>query len=138
MSTFGEGNEAAVTHGAHSETAVAPVREREREVLVGSAPWLAQGRFVLALEALADTRAKVRLLTEWLDEHGLFDGDGSPRTGPFDMLVRMRRLELDVMREVGLTPRAYASLAQTWGQASREADLAEQRAEGRRLREAHE
>lgn len=72
--------QAGVKHGARSEDRIRPVAARlRRQVLrqlgvrVGELDPVSRGY----LELYARSLAKVRLYDQWLDEHGLVDGEGN-------------------------------------------------------------
>ena len=81
---FAEGNTAALTHGATSETRIRPVaRNHRRRVLrqlglrAGELDPLARGY----LDLYSRTVAKVELLDAHFAEHGLLKADGEPQGG---------------------------------------------------------
>lgn len=71
---FTGGNEAAVTHGAHSERRVGPLAEQiARELLADpdTPPHVREPVFAAAVTAWARTEAVVRLLWAWLEERDI-------------------------------------------------------------------
>jgi len=77
---FEAGNEAALTHGATSERHIRPLARNHRRRLMRQMRLRAGdvdpiGRAYL--EFLCRTTAKLVLIDEWLDEHGLIRDDGS-------------------------------------------------------------
>jgi hypothetical protein len=123
------GNTAALKSGAQSPRTIAPLAETFTAQLLQSAPWCDDPAFGGTVGSWAWTRAQIELLRAWINEHGMLDETGEPRSGH----VLLDRLEarLDILGEhLALTPRAKVALG---------IDLAIQRnteVEGRILAEA--
>lgn len=106
---FEPGNEAAVTHGAHSPRKVRPVADQLKRELVAAAPWAMGPTFAAVVEAWAVAEAQCRLLREWLDEVGILDDAGEPR-GALKALSQAESRADRARTQLGLSPAAWASL----------------------------
>lgn len=106
---FGEGNDAAVKHGAGSPGQLLPVAERYLARLRVAAPTGDQAPDEFALERLAFLLARIHLAEKYLDENGLLEAEGRPRPivaslSTWDNSVRK------LLAELGLTSVSRASL----------------------------
>jgi hypothetical protein len=131
------GNTRAVKHGAHSVRMLAPVVEETLatvEELCAGTP-AAGNAFAAAREALAVKAARLRMVTDWLAEHGWMDRRGSirPATRLELQLVQSFEASLDAL---GLTPTAAAKLGVDLGRVETLADELEKAREARESAEA--
>jgi hypothetical protein len=133
---FESGNAAAERHGAHSEHRWRPLADALMSEAVAEAPWLGRPTFRMAVQAWAITEAKIALVDQWLDEHGLLTDDGDPR--PANALAdRLHARAITLRGQLGLDPVSFAKLLATFaGVPGAESALDALKAEGRRLVEA--
>ncbi len=134
---FPAGNQTAASHGAFSPRRVGPVAERIREDLLASEDcpgWLHEERFAAGLEAWSQAEAMAQLIREWIDGQDLDEAlseittadedETRPAPGGVRRTLRQRRrapaLEAlakwmtraqSLRNDLGLTPKAYASMA---------------------------
>jgi hypothetical protein len=132
------GNVEALRHGAWSARSVEPVAVALCSDLAECAPWTRQPAFRGAVESWAHAEAQVRLLREYVAEHGALDERGVPR--PCMALLDRTETRLVRLRDVlGLSPAAWSRLVATLGSADAEAAVAgleRLRSIGRELSEA--
>lgn len=117
---FEAGNEAALTHGAYSPRRVNPRAAEIRERLLAEAPWLAPPAFARSVDALARAEARVELLAEFIDEHGLLDDDGQPRSA-LAALEKAEKAAERLRSTMGLSPTSWAGLYRTLAAQTEEA-----------------
>lgn len=106
---FQPGHTLTMRHGAYSPRRVDPLATTLVEAVMEATPYLGEASYAPALWAWARAEARVQLLTEWLDDHGLLDDDGRPR-GAADLLVRCERLAAESRARLGLDPLSRARL----------------------------
>lgn len=135
---FAEGNEAATTHGAHSERRWSPLAHELADDAVSVAPWLARPAFAGAVRAWSVAEAQARLVDAWLDRRGLLDAKGVPR--PATVLSdRLHRRAAHLRSQLGLTPAGLARLLASFGGVPGGDDVLQRLiAEGRKVLDAHE
>ena len=135
---FTDGNEAATTHGAHSERRWRPLADELISELRHDAPWTARPAFRWTVEAWAAAQAKAALVDAWLDEVGLLTDNGTPR--PANWLSDKLHARADTLRrELGISPAAFARLLSNFGAVPGNEDALEQlQREGRAIIEARE
>lgn len=135
---FTDGNEAATTHGAHSERRWRPLADELISELRHDAPWTARPAFRWTVEAWAAAQSKAALVDAWLDEVGLLTDKGTPR--PANWLSDKLHARADTLRrELGISPAAFARLLSNFGTVPGNEDALEQlQAEDRRIIEARE
>lgn len=114
---FEPGNQAAVRHGIYSPRKVDPLVTELLEQLVAhvtSTPghrqaYLAEPQHRFALIDWLRTEARIRLLDEWLLDHGELDDEGevAPASAA---LTRLQRLAVKQRAELGLSPASEAAL----------------------------
>lgn len=129
------GNWESATHRALSPRAVAPLADQLGAELGSMAPWCAQPAFGATVAAWAWAEAQAALLRAYVDEHGLLDDNGAPLPA-CALLDRVEARAGRLRAELGLTPRAWASLVASLGSADHEAaarGLDSLRAVGREL-----
>ena len=73
---FQKGHELSTRHGAHSDRKIAPIAARWVEVALAQCAYLNDPSYEPALLAWARFEAKVDLLHDWIDEHGVIDNAG--------------------------------------------------------------
>jgi hypothetical protein len=129
---FEPGNQVALKHGATSPAKVNPRAEAIAEAAAVAVPYLGAADFAPALRAWARAEASLELLAEWVDQHGLLDGDGKPQPW-IETLLKFERLAASHRGRLGLDPTSRAKLERELaaGAAAR-FDLEELLAEGRR------
>ena len=94
----GPGNSRALTHGAHSEASIAPIRERHLTAL--------RGQFAAVderlLSVMAHRMAQYELLTDWLDRNGIVKGRGEVYGAAVfaERLARNFEAQFDRLREI--------------------------------------
>jgi hypothetical protein len=129
-------NDAAATHGAYSQRKVSPVAEEIGEQLPAVAPWCRSDAFAGARASLAWVEAQARLVRAYVDEHGVLDGEGKPRSAALYLDKLEARLG-SLRGELALTPqsmgRLLGSLAQVASAGHDDDALASLQAEGRRI-----
>jgi hypothetical protein len=97
------------THGAYHAATVDPVATALVESL-GDVDYIATvPEFAASVWGWARAEAKVRLVTAWLDEHGVLDEDGKPRPAA-DLLVRLEKMAAEARSRLGLDPLSRARL----------------------------
>ncbi|HEX3542784.1 MAG TPA: hypothetical protein VHT75_20315 [Acidimicrobiales bacterium] len=109
---FEVGNTARLRHGADSERIVRPLADRLAAAIVIEAPWLSRPAFAAALAAWSRAEARVLLVSDWLDEHGLLDSEGRP----FPAATFADKLEAragNARAQLGLDPQSFAKLMAT-------------------------
>lgn len=134
---FGAGNQLARKHGAHSKDAVSSAAGKFKDRLLEERPWLENKNFEDAIEAFARNRARIELISAWLDEHGLFSQEGQPRPAA-EYLLRLERLGIELLDRLGLTPSAAARLHRELGVSRTEDAVVQDLEQGRKLRLAAE
>jgi hypothetical protein len=135
---FEEGNTAALTHGGYSAAVLQPIADGLAAELVVVAPWCAREVFVASVQAWAWAEAEVQVYRRFMTEHGPLDADYEPR-GFLDALHRAETRAAKQRAELGLSPRAWASLLKAMQESGGDEDaLAKLREEGRRIIEARE
>jgi hypothetical protein len=114
---FQPGHTLSVRHGAHSPRIVAPLARELYEEYAAAYPDLAA--YPAALAALAKADAHALKIEEYLEEHGLADGDGNLRN---DAIRHLRGFRLDQHRareSLGLTPASEAKLLSVRAEATK-------------------
>jgi hypothetical protein len=107
---FAPGNAAALRHGAYSPRRVDPLAAELVERLAGDVDYLrSEPAFAAAVWGWARAEARVQLVSEYVDEHGLLDPKGKPRAAA-DLLVRLERLASEARSRLGLDPLSRARL----------------------------
>jgi hypothetical protein len=87
--------DAARKHGAYSEAKLAPLRERFVGELAEQFGHVASGH---EIELAGDRRARIAVINEWLDKHGVF---GDKRSGrPREILATLERLQAALERQL--------------------------------------
>ncbi len=140
---FAVDNEAAVTHGAHSERRWRPLAESLLDLARQDAPWLARPAFRWSAEAWATAEAKAHLIDAWLEEQateelpGALDDGGVRSAALFAERLHARAESLRSRLALDLTSfsRIFATFAAVPGG---EDALELLKAEGRRLVQARE
>lgn len=106
---FEPGHTLSLRHGAYSPRKVDPLAEELAEKAREAALYLSDPGYSAAVWAWARAEARVQLLTEWVDEHGLLDAEGRPRAAA-DLLIRCERLAAEGRARLGLDPLSRARL----------------------------
>lgn len=106
---FAPGHSVTVKHGAWSERITNPIIMELVDGVLAYRPDLQ--RYPPAVYAWASHESKVIVLEQWLDENGLFDAKGKPRTTVLDLVSRFARLARESRTELGLSPKAEADIA---------------------------
>ncbi len=137
---FEPGNTVALSHGARSPRMVEPIARELAAELVTVAPWTSRPAFAADIAAWANSEAQCRLLRAYIDEHGLLDGEGEPRSA-LGLLDKAESRAARLRQALGLSPMGLGRLLATLTAAARGTDEARTeldavRAEGRRLVEA--
>lgn len=135
---FEPGNEAALTHGAYSANRVEPIATALRAQLLEVAAWCAAPAFAATVAAWSQAEARARLLQLYLDEVGLLDAEGEPRSA-LAALDKAERAASRLREQLGLTPAAWAALRRAWSDdddAVVPGGLAALKQTGRAIREA--
>jgi len=114
---FEKGNLAGLRHGAYTPRRYGPVAERIVGELLDGADYLRADKYRPAVEALGVTEARLRLLDEWLAEHGVLDAKGKPHPA-VDLALKMERLAIEQRSQLGLTPSSAARLGRNIAGAS--------------------
>lgn len=143
---FGEGNRAAVVHGADSPRAVVPAAEQlvEQFLGLGSCPaYLKEAKFLPAVQAWARLQARTALLSDWLD--GMTPEEmATPRkvggSTPVELWLSAERAASRARERLGLDPASFAKIARDLGIANRAQEDAISRMgeTGRQIREKRE
>ncbi len=102
---FEKGHTLTMTHGAWSPRRVDPLATELVEQMADLDYLVSDPSYRPALWAWA----RVQLISEWLDEHGPLDDDGTPRPA-LDALHRFERLAADARSRLGLDPLSRARL----------------------------
>lgn len=132
------GNFLALRHGAYSPRKVDPLAKEIEEALLGSGPqFLTDPSYAPALWALARSEARIQLLSEYLEEHGLLEEDGRPRAA-VDAVYKFERLASEQRARLGLDPLSRVRIERDLAGGARDFNIAQAMAEGRRIREAAE
>lgn len=136
--SFTAGNQAAEKHGAYSDRAVTPIADRLAAELLDQVTWVRRDAFAPAVAAWSRAEAMVQQVVAWLDERGLLDEDGEPRSAT-NLLLRLEATAANRRSELGLTPQSFARLLQATADQPGAAEERERLlAEARRLVEAQE
>jgi hypothetical protein len=129
--SFEKNNLMAVRHGAGSERIVSRLAEQLVDWVTREHPDLKLARYRFSVAAWARAESVVGLLTAYLDDHDVIDGDGEVREKLLAQLRAAERRASEERRELGLSPAAHAALEKRRAEAVREsADLGELRARG--------
>jgi len=135
---FPPGHELSVKSGAQSERKIAEVfPEHLERILANGPPWLGDPSFRGEVEALARAESISTLLWRYLDTNGPLDGEGKVRPAG-EFYLRADRRAGEIRRNLGLNPMARIQLEAARAATVRDSSLADQLAEGRRIRLAHE
>jgi phage terminase small subunit len=137
------GNRRTVTHGAYANLPVERVSAKVREVaaaLALDAPVRAEDGGLPAADAvvvrqLAEALCRLDDIAEYLQRRGWEDSSGKPRP-VLDYEGRLRGHVLDLLRELGMTPRARAALGLDLARTHR--TLEDEAAAGREAWQQHE
>ncbi|WP_212744333.1 hypothetical protein [Rhodococcus sp. Q] len=118
---FEKNNTLALQHGAHSERSIAPIAARWIETALAQCAYLNDPSYTPALTAWARFEAKVDLLHDWIDEHGLIGptGDATPAA---KLLPVYEGRAASLRATLGMDPMARAKLQRD--AAATEVDLA--------------
>lgn len=100
---FTVGNAMALRHGAHSRRVVDPLAAEIVAEAVEAVPDLDRPEYRAVVEAWAREEARCRLLTAWLDQHGLMDGEGHLRPAE-QALHRAETRATNLRSRLGLDP----------------------------------
>lgn len=102
---------ASVKHGAYSPRRVEPLARQLVDEIVATVDYLGRdASFGASVWAWARAEAKVQLLDEWLQEHGVIDDAG--RVHPaLNALATFERLAAEHRRALGLDPSSRVKLA---------------------------
>lgn len=119
---YAEANTASVTGGYRSPRVYNAVSAALVSGLVETRPDLRS--FPEALAAWGDAEARAALLRRHLDEVGLIDDNGEPRSALVDVLSKFERRATTARSQLGLDPRSEAELALLRSKALREGTLA--------------
>lgn len=104
------GHTLTLRHGAYSPRKVDPLARELVEQVAGDLDYLAADpSYRPALWAWARAEARVQLLSEYIDEHGPLEADGTPRPA-LDALHRFERLASEARARLGLDPLSRARL----------------------------
>lgn len=137
---FQTGNEVTTVHGARSAARWQPLADQLAERLVEVAPWTAGQAHTLTVAAWSRAEAQSCLLAAYLDEHGLLDDEGNPRSA-VTQYERVETRAANLRRELGLTPLALAKLLQALASVADSHGVADGleavRAAGRQITQAH-
>lgn len=106
---FEKGHTVTLRHGAFSPSIRDPVAEELVTLAIEHAPHLNDQSFTAELVAWSRAEAVCVLIGRWLDEHGLLDGDGEPRSAS-NQLARFEKLAADRRIQLGLTPLSRARI----------------------------
>jgi hypothetical protein len=130
---FEVGNTMALRHGARSPRTYGPLAQELAAGLLADRPDLEA--FPEVVSAWADAEARADLLRRWLDDNGMFDDDGAPRSGTLKWLASFDKRAQELRTRLGLDPRSEAELAGVRAEASRQiVDLDAIRQRGREAR----
>jgi hypothetical protein len=91
------------------------VADRLAEGLGEVAPWVSAGAFAGSVASWAHAEAQAYVLRQYLDEHGLVDGEGQPRPAA-GLLERVEGRLAGLRAQLGLTPLALGKLLATLSQ----------------------
>jgi hypothetical protein len=105
---FEAGNVAALKHGARSPRTVATLAARIEESLLHRVPRLRDHPDVVA--GYVEVAAIAALYARDMQRRGLFDENGEIREGMAKNHLAYRRLALQYLRELGLTPKVQVEL----------------------------
>lgn len=133
---FEPANGAAMTHGATSPAKVNPRAEEIAKAAVDAVGYLGAADFAPALRSWARAEASLDLLAEWVDQHGLLDGQGNPQPW-VSTLLRFERLAAGHRARLGLDPASRAKLERDLADVQRgRFDLGQLLEEGRKVIDA--
>jgi hypothetical protein len=107
--------------GASSSRVTEPVAAAMAERILAGAPWLREPHYAGAVEALAVTEARLRLIDAYVADKGLWNRRGRP-WAVVEYGWRLERLADNLRGSLGLTPAARARLGRNV--AATEVDLA--------------
>jgi len=102
------GNTRAVTHGVHSPRVVAERAESIRTQLFELVP-VRTDADTPAITLLSNQLARISLVNDWLNEVGILDAKGEPRS-VLGMLTRWENSAAKMCDQLGLTPTARVRL----------------------------
>jgi hypothetical protein len=97
-----------MVHGARSR-AVGPVAEQAEQRILAGAPYLREPQYAGAVEALAVTEARLRMVDAFIAEKGLYNRKGRPWAA-VEYGWRLERLADGLRSSLGLTPASRARL----------------------------
>lgn len=100
---FTEGNAVALKHGAGSPRVVDPLAAEIVAEAVEAVPDLERPEYRAVVEAWAREEARCRLLSAWLDQHGLMDDEGRLRPAE-QALHRAETRATNLRSRLGLDP----------------------------------
>ncbi|MDH6283288.1 hypothetical protein [Prescottella agglutinans] len=106
---FEKGHTLSMRHGAHSERKIAPIAAQWVDTALAQCAYLNDPSYMPALTAWARFEAKVDLLHDWLDEHGLID-DGGQATAAAKLLPVYEGRAASLRATLGMDPVARAKL----------------------------
>lgn len=120
---FEKGHELSTKHGAWSDRKVSPVAQRYETTALQTVDYLADPSYRPALSAWARTEARIELLEEWLDEHGMVDDETGQVRGAANLLARFETQAARQRERLGMDPLSRAKIRQMT--ASTQVDLAQ-------------
>jgi hypothetical protein len=111
------GNRRAATHGAYAAIAVERVELKARQLfdaVASDAPVRDAGELPshdgVVVRLLAETLCRIDDVAEFIARRGWQDDKGRPRSAVLEIEQRLRSQALDLLRELGMTPRSRAAL----------------------------
>jgi hypothetical protein len=131
------GNTRAASHGAFSERLVGPIVQEMLEAVAEMCADLPAGQpgFAAQRALLCRKMARLRMVSEHLDENGYFNQRGNPRPSVKLELELLRSVEV-TLAALGLTPAAAARLGVDLARSHSLADELEEAREARTRAEA--
>jgi hypothetical protein len=113
---FTEGNVVALKHGAGSPRVVDPLAAELVADALTAVPDLERPEYRATVEAWAREEARCRLLSAWLNQHGLMDDEGRLRPAE-QALHRAETRATNLRSRLGLDPLSTARLGRDKAQA---------------------
>ncbi len=135
---FEAGNTVAVRHGAYSERAIAAKAAEVHGALLAAAPYLADDKFMPAVNRYLQAAAREALLHNHIEKLSASKGAGSVPIRMWENATAAARLAARLGSDLGLDPIGHARIrALSAGAGVAEASLDDMQAEGRKIRLAN-
>ena len=107
---FTEGNAVSVRHGAYSERAIAERAEQVHGELLEHAPYLAEPRFIPAVNRYLHAASREALLDEYIQRLSAEKGAGAVPARVWEQATAAARLAAKLGSDLGLDPIGHARI----------------------------